>query len=57
LQTNLKDLTNDERIILTQYVWIENMRRAGNAQFQEYTNSLLQQSLWWSSQLIILELE
>jgi hypothetical protein len=55
LQTQIARLNQDERFILTQYVNIYSMSRSNPEQYQQTISSLLQQSLAWGSQIIILE--
>lgn len=49
-------LSQDERLILAQYVGLVNLINAENAQYQEYLNNLLGQSLGGGSQLMVFEL-
>ena len=56
LQTQIQTLTQDERMILTQYVGLINLYKAQNTQYQDYLNNLLQQSLGGGSQVMIFEL-
>lgn len=55
LQAEIKTLSQDERLVLAQYMWIRNLLKSWNQQLQEVINNLLWQSLWWSSQLMIFE--
>ena len=56
LQSLVLSLNQDERLILSQYVWLVNLAKAQNTQYQDYLNSLLGQSLGGWSQLIVFEL-
>jgi len=55
LATFTKDLTQDERYILTQYIGILRMAQADQAQFQAAINNIISQSLGGSSQLMTFE--
>ena len=50
-----KDLTQDERYILTQYVGILKMAQSDQTQFQAAINNIISQSLGGSSQLMTFE--
>ena len=52
----IQALSQDERLILVQYLGLVQLQTAQNPQLQEYTNSLLQQSLGGGSQLIVFAL-
>lgn len=56
LKTVIATLSQDERLILTQYVGLVNLLKANNPQYQEFVNNILSQSLGWGSQLIVFEL-
>lgn len=56
LQSITQNLTQDERLILGQYISLYNLHRAKNERLQEAVNGILGQSLWWSSQIIVLEI-
>lgn len=57
MQKEIANLTQDERFILAQYLWLYNIWKSQDqAQMQNIVNNILWQSLWWSSQLIVLEL-
>jgi len=57
MQSQIANLTQDERFILAQFLGLYNIVKSGNQQqIQEVVNSILGQSLGGSSQLIILEL-
>jgi hypothetical protein len=57
MQTKIKELTQDERSVLGQYLWLYNILQAGNQeQYWQIINNLLWQSLWWWSQLIVFQL-
>jgi hypothetical protein len=49
-------LSQDERLVLTQYLGLYNLLKAGNPQYAEFLNSIIGQSLGGGSQLIIFEL-
>lgn len=55
LETFAKDLTQDERYILTQYVGILKMAQSQQDQFQAAVNNIISQSLGGSSQLMTFE--
>ena len=50
-----KDLTQDERYILTQYIGILRMAQSDQTQFQAAINNIISQSLGGSSQLMTFE--
>lgn len=52
----IKELTQDERLILAQYLAIYNMMQSNQQQYQATVQNLLKQSLAGSSQLIVFEL-
>lgn len=54
--TTIEAMTQDDRLILTQYIGLRNLLAANNPQYQEYLNSIIGQSLGGGSQLIIFEL-
>jgi hypothetical protein len=56
LTKNIEALTQDERLILTQYLGLVNLLKANNPQYQEFINSIIGQSLGGGSQLIVFEL-
>lgn len=56
LTKNVELLSQDERLILTQYVGLVNLLKANNPQFQQFVNSIIEQSLGGWSQLIVFEL-
>jgi hypothetical protein len=57
LQTKVKELNQDERNVLGQYLWLYNILQAGNQeQYWQILNNLLWQSLGWWSQLIVFQL-
>lgn len=57
LQNEISKLSQDERSVLSQYLWIYNILQAWNQdQYSQTLNSLLWQSLGWGSQLIVFEL-
>lgn len=54
----VEKLSQDERLIMAQYLGVYNLLKAGNQQqYQEFVNNLLGQSLGGSSQLIIFKLK
>lgn len=56
-QAKIKELNQDERNVLGQYLWLYNILQAGNQeQYWQALNSLLWQSLGWWSQLIVFQL-
>ncbi|AHB41498.1 hypothetical protein P148_SR1C00001G0708 [candidate division SR1 bacterium RAAC1_SR1_1] len=56
LQQTTQNLSQDERLILAQYLSLFNLKRSENAKLQEAVNGILGQSLGGSSQVIVLEL-
>jgi hypothetical protein len=56
LQEITQTLTQDEKLILGQYLSMFNLQRSGNERLQEAINGILGQSLGGSSQIIVLEL-
>ena len=56
LSTTIEWLSQDERLILMQYLGLVNLAKAQNPQYQEFVNSILGQSLGGGSQLIVFEL-
>jgi hypothetical protein len=56
LKTSVETLSQDERLILLQYVGLVNLVKANNPQYQDFLNSILNQSLGGGSQLIVFEL-
>lgn len=57
VSADIKNLSQDERLILAQYLGLYNMLSSQNTQYQEYLNSLLGQSLGGGSQLMVFELK
>ncbi len=55
LKAFTKELTQDERYILTQYIGILKMAQADQTQFQQAINGIISQSLGGSSQLMTFE--
>jgi hypothetical protein len=49
-------LSQDERLILTQYLGLVNLFKSNATQYQEFVNNILGQSLGGGSQLIVFEL-
>lgn len=56
LQSITQELSQDERLILAQFINIYNLHKSKNERFQEAINNILWQSLGGSSQIIVLEL-
>jgi len=56
LQQETINLSQDERLVLAQYLNIYTLQKSGNQKIQDAINNILWQSLWWSSQIIVLEL-
>jgi hypothetical protein len=55
LQQTTQNLTQDERLILAQYLSIFNLQKSNSERLQEAINGILGQSLGGSSQIIVLE--
>ncbi len=53
----IDELTQDERIVLVQYLNMYTMLRQDNQQYMQTLNQLLWQSVGWGSQIIILEVK
>lgn len=53
----IDELTQDERIVLVQYLNMYTMLRQDNQQYMQALNQLLWQSVGWGSQIIILEVK
>jgi len=53
LSKTIDGLSQDERLILTQYLGLINLVKSNNPQYQEFVNNILSQSLGWGSQLIV----
>jgi len=49
-------LSQDERIVLVQYLGLVNLIKTNATQYQESLNNIIGQSLGWGSQLIVFEL-
>jgi hypothetical protein len=56
LTATIEALSQDERLILMQYLGLINLVKANNSQYQEFVNSIMGQSLGGGSQLIVFEL-
>lgn len=56
LKKSVETLSQDERLIMLQYIGIVNLLKANNPQYQEFVNNILSQSLWGGSQLMVFEL-
>jgi hypothetical protein len=56
IKKEVTPLTQDERLILAQYLGINNLYKTGNPQYQEVVNWIMTQSLASSSQVMIFEL-
>lgn len=53
----IENLTQDERFVLAQYLWLYNLLRQNSPQFQQVLNQILSQSVTGSSQVIVFELK
>jgi len=49
-------LTQDEKMVLAQYMWLLGIMKSNTEQYQNAVRNLVSQSLWWSSQLIVFEI-
>ena len=49
-------LNNDEKTVLVQYLSLYNLMKNNKQQYQQYMNTMLQQSVLGNSQLILFEL-
>ena len=56
LSQMVSTLTQDERLVLNQYLNLYILYSQNSPQFEEYIDSILDVSLWWWSQLIVVEL-
>ena len=56
LSATIEGLSQDERLILMQYLGVVNLLKSNSPQYQEFLNSLIGQSLGGWSQLIVFEL-
>ncbi len=56
LTKTIEGLSQDERMILLQYLGLVNLLKANNPQYQEFINNIMGQSLGGGSQLIVFEL-
>ncbi len=56
LSATIEGLSQDERLILMQYLGVVNLLKSNSPQYQEFLNNLISQSLGWWSQLIVFEL-
>jgi hypothetical protein len=56
LKKSVETLSQDERLIMLQYIGIVNLLKAKNPQYQEFVNNILSQSLGGGSQLMVFEL-
>jgi len=56
IATTIETLSQDERMILSQYLGIRNLVTSNSPQYQEVLNNIIGQSLGGGSQLIIFEL-
>lgn len=56
MQAVVEWLSQDERLILTQYLGLFNLLKADNPQYSEMLNNIIGQSLGGGSQLIVFEL-
>ena len=57
IQQNISQLTNDERMVLSQYLGAMQAMTSSPTQFQNFIQSLLGQSIGGSSQIMIFELK
>jgi len=57
IQIQIKELNQDERLIVTQYVWLYNLKKSQSPQYQEFANSIIWQSIGWGSQLMVFQLK
>lgn len=53
---SMKNLTNDEKTVLVQYLSLYNLMKTNSAQYQQYISSLIQQSVLGNSQLMVFKL-
>ncbi len=56
LTKTIETLSQDERLILMQYLGLINLAKSQSPQYQEFVNSIMGQSLGGGSQLIVFEL-
>jgi hypothetical protein len=56
LSTTIEGLSQDERLILVQFLGLINLAKSNTTQYQEFVNNILSQSLGGGSQLIVFEL-
>jgi hypothetical protein len=57
IATTIETLSQDERMILSQYLGIRNLVTSNSPQYQEVLNNIIGQSLGGGSQLIVFELK
>jgi hypothetical protein len=57
IQNIVDPLTQDERFVLAQYLWLYNLLRQNSPQFGETVNQILGQSISGSSQIVVFELK
>jgi hypothetical protein len=56
ISKNTTDLSQDERLILSQYIQLSQLLKSNKNQFDQSIANLISQSIWWSSQLIVFEI-
>ena len=57
MAASIEALSQDERMIMTQYLGLRNLVASNSPQYQEFLNGIIGQSLGGGSQLIIFELK
>jgi len=57
IATTIETLSQDERMVLSQYLGIRNLVTSNSPQYQEVLNNIIGQSLGGGSQLIVFELK
>jgi hypothetical protein len=55
--SQIKDLNQDERYVLVNYLNIISLAKSNSQQYQQQLVQLLQQSIWWGSQLIVFKVK
>lgn len=56
LKATIETLSQDERLILMQYLGVMNLAKSNTTQYQDFLNNIIGQSLGGGSQLIVFEL-
>lgn len=56
LKTMVETLTQDERLIMMQYLGLLNLVKSNSPQYQDFLNNIIGQSLGGGSQLMVFEL-